>query len=365
MVDLNIGAAISSDLTNVVKSVTVPSQEMDSPRDQDETEWTNTKASQYWGYFNQVSDLKSALIMKSIWVVGKGYLAESSDQIILNHMTGWGFDTWEDIIFSLDVSRRIYGDSYAEIIRADNGTILNLKPLNPASMKHIVNRKGQLIRFEQTTNVKNANPIKFKPKDIFYLANNRLGDSIHGSSDIEALEQTILADNENFVDMKRLMRFQARPLIMFKLGTDDPAKIAAFVAKMDAAVNKGENIYIPDDENAVSYEVVNINLPAAIFEWRNDIRNKFYRAIGLPQIVPGAGGNSTESESKVIYLAFEQLVEREQRFLENQIWKQLKLKVDFNSPASIQPALQGDTMKDGATGGLGFQQGDVTAGVAR
>ena len=103
MADLNIGAAISSDLTNVVKSVTVPAQEMDSPRDQDETEWTNTKASQYWGYFNQVSDLKSALIMKSIWVVGKGYLAEPSDQVILDHMTGWGFDTWDDIIFSLDV----------------------------------------------------------------------------------------------------------------------------------------------------------------------------------------------------------------------------------------------------------------------
>ena len=365
MADLNIGAAEASDLTGRVKAVTVDSMEMDSPRDQDETEWTNTKASQYWGYFNKVPDLKSALLLKSIWTVGKGYEAEPADQIIFDHMTGWGFDTWDDIIFNMDVSRRIYGDSYAEIIRADNGTILNLKVLNSASMKHIVNRKGQLIRFEQTTNVKGALPVKFKPKDIFYLSNNRMGDSIHGISDIESLEDTILADVESFTDMKRLQHLQARPLIMFKVGTDDASKISAFIQKMDLAVNKGENVYIPDDENAVSYEVIQIPVTAGVFQWRDDIRSKFYRTVQLPQIVPGGAGQSTESESKVIYLAFEQLVEKDQRFLELQIWKQLKLKIDFNAPASIQPGLTGDTMKDGVSGGLGFQPGDVTAGVAR
>ena len=69
---------------------------------------------------------------------------------------------------------------------------------------------------------------------------------------------------------------------------------------MDQATQKGENIYIPDDDNTISYEVVQVNPNAMIMEWRNDIRNKFYRTIGLPQVVPGAGGSSTESESKVI-----------------------------------------------------------------
>lgn len=365
MADLQISKTDISNLTGRVEAVKVDPMEMDSPRDQDETEWTNTKASQYWGYFNKVPDLKSALLLKSIWTVGKGYTAEPADQVILDHMTGWGFDTWDDIIFNLDVSRRIFGDAYAEKIYADNGTLLNLKPLNSASMKHIVNRKGQLIRFEQTTNVKGANPIKFKPKDIFYLANNRLGDSIHGISDIESLEDTILADVESFTDMKRLQHLQARPLIMFKVGTDDSSKLSAFIEKMDKAVNKGENVYIPDDENAVNYEVIQIPVTAGVFQWRDDIRSKFYRTVQLPQIVPGGAGQSTESESKVIYLAFEQLVEKDQRFLELQIWKQLKLKIDFNAPASIQPGMQGDTMKDGITGGINFQQGDLQAGVAR
>jgi hypothetical protein len=51
---------------------------------------------------------------------------------------------------------------------------------------------------------------------------------------------------------------------MFKLGTDDAVKIAAFVKKMDDATNLGENIFIPDDVNSVSYEVVQVNVPNSI-----------------------------------------------------------------------------------------------------
>ena len=368
MVELNISSAQTSDLTNNVTAVTIPTQEVDTQRDQDETEWTNTKATQYWGYFNQVPDLKSALLMKSVWAVGKGYETDPQTLVILEHISGDGKETFGDIIFNLDCMRRVYGDAYAEIVwnNPDKRDFpANLRVLNPASMKHIVNRKGQIIRFEQITNVKNRTPIRFDPRDILYLPNNKLSGSIHGISDIEALEQKILAENENFVDMKRLMHFQARPMIMFKLGTDDTSKITAFIAKMDAAVNKGENVYIPDDENAVSFEVVTINISASIFEWRNDIRNGFYRAVGLPQVVPGAGGGSTESESKVIYFAFEQIVEFEQEFLEKQLWQQLRLKVNFIPPATMSQDLQADTAKDGVTGGMNFQPGDMMAGMGK
>ena len=365
MVTLNLGQTTASNLSDRVEAVTVPSKEMDSPMEQQETTWTNTKASQYWGYFNSVADLKSALLLKSVWTVGKGYEVEPADQIILDHLRGWGKDVFSDIIFSLDVSRRIYGDAYAEIIRAENGTIINLKPLNSASMQHVVNKQGQIIRFEQVSNVRNGTAKKFRPEDIFYLSNNRIGDQIHGISDIEALEKTILAEVENFEDMTKIMHRQARPMIMFKVGTDDPSKLSTFIEKMDKAVSKGENIYIPDDEKSVNYEVVQINISNIILEWRNDIRNKFYRTIGLPQIVPGAGGGSTESELKVIYLAFEQLVERDQRYLENQIWAQLKIKVDFIPPTSMSQDLQADTGKDGVTGGMSFQPADTIAGEGK
>ena len=113
---------------------------------------------------------------------------------------------------------------------------------------------------------------------------------------------------------------------------------------------------------ARSYEVVELNINQIILAWRDDLRNSFYRAVGLPQVVPGAGGQSTESESKVIYLAFEGIVEREQKQIERWIWEQMGLRIDLYPPETLAQDLQTDNSKDGTAG---FQPSDTTAGVGR
>ena len=203
------------------------------------------------------------------------------------------------------------------------------------------------MRYEQVNRIESRKVVKkFQPNEIFHLVHNRVANQIHGISDISGIEELLKAEEENFNDMKRIMHRQARPLIIFKLKTDIDSQIDKFVATMDKAMNKGENIYIPDDDNIVSWEVVQVNVSQIIMEWRNDIRNKFYRTIGLPQVVPGAGGQSTESESKVIYFAFEQIVEKDQRFLEKQIWAQLAVRINLVPPATLALDLQGDNEKD-------------------
>src|SRR3990167_9000272 len=146
---LNIDRAQASDMLNKVKDVTVNALNTDGAGDQDETEWQNTSWAQYWGYFNEIADLKSAMLMKAIWNVGKGYIADPETTVIFDHITGWGKDTFEDILFNMEVIRRVGGDSYAEIIRADDGTIINLKPLDPGTIRIVVNKKGIIKRYEQ------------------------------------------------------------------------------------------------------------------------------------------------------------------------------------------------------------------------
>ena len=163
-------------------------------------------------------------------------------------------------------------------------------------------------------------------------------------------------------DMQKIMHRQARPMIMFKLGTDDTVKIAAFVKKMDAAVNKGENIYIPDDANSVDFEVVQVNVSSIIMEWRNDLKNRFYRTLGLPQIVFGSAG-TTESGGKIEYLAHEQIFEKDQRSVENQIWQQLQLRINLIPPTSLLDNMEQDASKDGAMQQVNMQPSDVTAGA--
>ena len=363
MTQMDISKARASDMTNTLDTAKVPSMSVDKAQQQKETEWMNPDWMQNWGYFNDISDLKSAILLKAIWDVGKGWTASTEDTALLEGITGWGKDTWDEIIYNMEVIKRINGDAFAEIIRNNDGVLINLKPLDPGSLRYYVNRKGILIRYEETEMIGDKVKVlnTWNPNEIFHLSNNRLANQIHGISDIESLTDVVLAEKESFDDLKIIQHRQAKPLIMFKLGTDKQSVIDAFIVKMDAAINKGEHIYVPADKETVDWEVIQANVGQVVMQWRDDIRNKFYRTIGLPQIVPGGAGQSTESESKAILLAFEQIVHKDQGFLEKQIWSQLAIRIDFIHPASIAPGLQADTAKD--TGQLGFQPNETTAGV--
>lgn len=349
-----------SNMSGTVTDVTVASKNTDGISGSGESTWQNTNWTKYWGYLYTVPELKSALLMKATWDVGKGYIADPETTVILDHISGWGKDTFLDILFNMDLTSRLGGDAFAEIIRdKDTDLLLNLKVLDPGSIKIVCDEKGIIKRYEQVSKTGGKTHI-FEPNEIFHLSHNRLADQIHGISDIESMEQTILAELENFTDLKRIMHRFARPMIVFKLGTDDTTKIAAFTAKMDQAVNKGENIYVPDDNTTFSFEVVKVDVNAVVMTWRNDIRDKFYRALGLPLIVFGSAG-TTESGGKIEYLAHEQVFSHDQKFLEDQIWNQLYLRIKLNSPVTLLQDLQRDQAKD-ANQGLEFQQSDVTAG---
>ena len=347
--NLDIENAVISDYSSL-EPHTIGIVNLDGVSDQEETEWQNDKWYIYWSYFNTIPKLKNAILMKAIWNVGKGYEADQRTMSILDEINGWGKDTFKDIIFNMEVIRRVGGDAFAEIIRdPDTAALLNLKPLDPGTIKIIVNRQGRIIRYEQTNKVKN-NIKKFEPDQIFHLSNNRLADQIHGISDIESLEKQILADDKLFDNIDQIVKNQARPFIIFKMKTDNRTKITTFANKIRELRSLGEDVFVPDDENLLSWEVVQVNPSEIILNWRSELRNEFYRAIGLPQIVPGGGGQSTESEAKVIYLAFEQLVEHDQMFLEYQIRKQLALTINFIHPASLRKDLEQDAQKDANQG---------------
>jgi len=364
---LDISKATTSNMENVVENYEVAALNTDGISQLTETKYTNTMWSTHWGYFNTHPELKSAILMKAIWDVGKGFETDAYTKVILDHITGMGKDTFEDILFNMDVCRYVGRDSFAEIMRDEGGTLINLKPLDPGSIRMIFNSKGILIRYEQFNKLAKGQVLhKFKPNEIFHLSNNRLADQIHGISVIESLDGTLLAEMESFTDTKQLMHRQVKPFIIFKLKTDDTTKIDELVSKIDVLRNKGEDLYIPDDEDILSYEVVQVNPSAMILNWRTEVTNKFYRALGLPLILFGSA-NSTESGGKMEYFAHEQVFEHSQRYLEKQIWNQLHLKINLIPPQSMAQNLATDAGKDqsasGLPQGLETQPADTTAGV--
>ena len=240
----------------------------------------------------------------------------------------------------------IGGDAFCEIIRDDEANLINLKPLDPGSIRIIVNRKGLIKRYEQVSKVKQPNK-RFEPEQIFHLARNRVADEIHGQSLIEPLVNIILSRNEAMADMRKLMHRNVVPRVIWKVDTDDTNKINAFKAKTDDLVKYAENLVVP--LGSVEHEILSIPPNASLnsMPWIEALNNYFYEACGTPKIIIGNAQEFTEASAKISYLGFEQTIEEEQLFVEEQTGLQLGITIELEFPASLENELLSDKAKDG------------------
>jgi hypothetical protein len=242
MGEMNLNSASASSAT--FTDYSVPSASTDGIRGDSETEWVMQNWTTYLGYFKEIPELAAAINAKATWTIGKGFKADETTTMLLDTIKGWGKDTFNTILENMIRTYYIGGDSFAEIVRDDEGILINLKPLDPSTIKIIANKKGIITRYEQMSKTK-GKPKVFQPEQIFHLARNRLADEVHGESICKNLEWIILARNEAMEGYKSVMQKFMKPRYIFHLDTDDETKIATFKTKMDQTWADGNNIYIP------------------------------------------------------------------------------------------------------------------------
>ena len=355
----DISSAVATDLTSSVTDYSVPSETTDGVTGVGDSEYINTDWNKWLGYYKDIPELTAAIDAKATWTVGKGFKADEITTMILMSVKGWGADTFNTILENMIRTYHIGGDAYAEIMLKE-GVLINLKPLDPSTIKIIVNSKGRIKRYEQIAKPKNR---EIPPNKILHLARNRVADEIHGESVVRAVEQIILMRNEAMTDWKRVLHRNVDPLWIYHMDTDDTAKIAAFKAKMDDARGKGESMYVPKGvivpENVVTAGNASLNpLP-----WIDSLNEYFYEAVGVPKIIVGSSRAFTEASAKIAYLAFQQTIEEEQLFIEEQVLAQLNLAIELEFPASLENELLSDKKKDGDAGGeTAAVASDTTAG---
>lgn len=340
MGDMSIGSAAYGNMTGTETNYSVTPTDTDGANGLQEIEYINTEWTQQLGYYKSIPELQMAIDAKATWTVGKGFQSNEITQSALMDIKGHGKDTFNSIYENAIRVYHIGGDSYAEIIRDDKGQLVNLKPLNPGTIKVIGNKQGIITGYEQITTHK-----KFKPSEIFHLSRKRVADEIHGVSIIKAVENIILARNEAMADMKTVMHRYVKPRIVFKLDTDDTAKVDAFKVKADYANDKGENIYIP--MGAVEHELLSVPANATLnpLPWIQQLNSYFFQATGVPQIIVGGSQEMTEATAKIAYLAFEQTIEEEQLYIEEQTLSQLNLEIELEFPASLKNEMLTDEGK--------------------
>jgi len=353
MANLRISSASMTDMTNYVESYTVDPKSQTNPSTDYTTDW-----SQWYGYYANIPELQAVIDAKARWTTGKGYKAEDKVKKILDKIKGNGKDTFDDILYNACRTYTIGGDFYAEIITNKRGELKNIKPLNPASMIIKSNDSGIITGYEQVIG-KDGTTIKFAPEEILHLQWNRLGDECHGISTIQKLINIILMRNESMDDLKTVFHRYVSPMLITEADTDDPTEIAALKVKLDTAVANRENMIIP--KGSANVQRVSIPQYSTLdpLPWIQELQKFFIMAEGVPEVILGYGGNTTEAAAKIIYLAYQQMIEHNQNFIERQILSQLGIEIELEFPADLMESIKETASKAGNKGAV--QPEDVKA----
>ena len=360
---LSVGSTTTSDLNSELKDYSVSPQSTDAISESNETRWVNDNWSKQYGYYSTIPELQKAINALATWTLGKGYTTDARTKVLLDNITGWGEDTFNSIMWNLFVTKKISGDAFAEIIRdPDTGILVNLKPLDPGSIGIVVDKKGMIKRYEQLTKTgkKTLITATFRPDQILHLCNERIADNIHGTSVIDACEWVILARNEAMDDWKKVLHRNVVPLRIIEVDSDDTAKLASLKTQYQTAIKNGEVLIIPKGNVEIKDSTAVMQDSLSWIRYQEDF---FYQAVGVPKVILGGGSDFTESASKISYLTFSQVYEKEQREFEADLWNQAYLKISLGKPASLQNEMLSDDSKDGRSKEMGFQPSDLTAGA--
>jgi len=362
MTKQDIGQATISDMTNQVSDFQVAAINTDAATGAEETEWINTKWAIWHGYYKTIPEFKTAINGFATWVIGKGWEADERTTALLNNIRGWGEDTFLSILWNLIVVKKVSGDSFAEVIRnKDDGTLINLKPLDPGSIKTIVNGKGIVIRYEQINKITKESKRTFIPQDILHLCNDRIADEIHGTSITEAVEWVIDARMEAMKDWRR-MSHRSTIRVMY-IDADDTTKLTHVKKEYAQSIEKGELMLIPAKRGEAEFADLTVPPIQNFLDWIKYLENFFYQALGVPKVILGGSEEFTEASSKIGYLTFEQIYSKEVEELIKDLWSQLAIKITINKPASIENELLQSEAKN--TGQVGFQPKETTATLER
>lgn len=333
-----------SDLDQTLSLVDTPSVDTDGEGAQQETTWQSKYWDIYNGYYKEHNPIKGVINKLGTWSVGRGYEAEENLKKILNRIRGWGKESFEDILSNLIRTRHVNGDAYAEIVRDKAGRLINLKPLNPGRIIHVIKSNGTLKRYDWIRSDGSKEP--FEVNEIFHLVLNRDANEVHGTGDIESIQKYLDKIKQLDEDMATLFHRFVVPAIMFKLDTDNTSKIAAYKANMDKALNTGQNIYVP--QQAVEHDVIEgKGTVADPMQWRRLWVDEVVRSGGVPALIMAQEAGTTEASSKMVIFTWEQVIREEQKYVETQCLNQLGIKINLIPPESIEDSLSKDEKKDG------------------
>jgi hypothetical protein len=357
MAELNISSATTTNMTANVPSFIVEQRALDavSPN-QDETYWYFDKATTYYGYYLAIPEIFSAANALATWTTHRGWKAKDPQtKVLLDHVKGMGKDTFNQIMWNHEVVKLIVGDAFIECKYKDK-VLINMVPISPERVRVVFNREGMIKRYD-TWNGREWREIK--KENMLHSSNKRLGDQLHGTSQIEASKFIIDARNEALSD-ERIIKHRDKALGIAYYETDKAGKISYANSMIEKAVKNGEMVGLPKD--TVKIEAYPSRSSEDRTGWISYLENFFYQVFGVPRSIATSDGTS-EVGGKMGHVIFEPIYTKEQVDLEDDLWNQIAIKIKFNRPPSLGGLVQEDEAKN--TGQTNLQPNDSVVNLNR
>lgn len=357
MSELNISSATTTNMTSTVPNFIVNQKALDAAsQNQDETYWYFDKATTYYGYYLSIPEIFNAANAMATWAFGAGWSCR--DSILeqeLKHVRGMGKDTFAKIIWSHEVVKLIVGDAFIEV-KKKNNKIVNMIPISPERIRVVFNREGMIKRYD-AWNGKEWRTIE--KENMIHSSNKRIGDQLHGTSQVEPAKFIIDARNEALSD-ERIIKHRDKALGIAYYETDKAGKISYANSQIEKAVKNGEMVGLPKD--TVKIEAYPSRSSEDRTGWISYLENFFYQVFGVPRSIATSDGTS-EVGGKMGNVNFEPTYAKERIDMEDDLWLQQAIEVKFEKQASLGGLVQADQQKN--TGMTSIQPNDVQATMTR
>lgn len=358
MAEYDLRQSTTTDFTAEVPDFIMDAKVLDAENASGETFTYFDNAVTDMGYYSNDPIVFSAANGLATWAFSLGWTADEDTTQEFKHVTGRGNDTFANLMWNHEVIKLIVGDAFMEIVWEDNDNskaLANLIPISPERVK-VVSEGGKIKRYE----VWNGDKWKtLQTTNMYHTSNKRIGDQVHGTSQLDAIRKTIDARQEAEAD-ERIIKHRDKALGIVYYKTNNAGKISYANSQIEKAVKNGEMVGMPEDTAKIE------PYPSKSSEdrqnWIQSRENFTYATLGVPRSMITSDGTS-EVGGINGHLIFEVTAGKEASDEEDAIDNQMFRVVKFNRPPSLAPKAQAN--QDANTGQTAIQPAEATPSVNR
>jgi len=300
-----------------------------------------TRFAEWHGLYRQIPELQAYIDTYCRYLIGKKLSSTHKPTLdAIKRIKGNGKDTLRKILLNIKKVSKICGNGFGEIIRDAQGRLINLKPLDPNTIKINSDNKNMITSYEQVGWKEGKMEVVGTPwnaDEIFHIANKRIADEITGIAEAEALFKIIKWRHQVMNSYSVIIHRYLKPTYFYEVNTDDETEMANIKTKIDNAVKNYENLIVPkgtfDETQKTIIAGQGLLDP---MPWMNFLRRFFQTISGVPDIVQGEARESAVSAANLNYISYKERIMQEQIEYEEEIESQLGLQIKFEEPREIE-----------------------------